>query len=178
MTNGKKLSAKTSLVNTLIELLHKKPFQKISVNELCESAKVSRSAFYANFEDKYDLLSCCLDTAAKNLNTLLEAHSPEESFAVILDFFQKEDRFFYNIFGANPDEETRKILHRFLERPLAEALRRKAAQGAELPGPAEIVAAFYIGGLAATILYWVKSNYRLSKQELAACQRRLLKDIL
>lgn len=49
MENNRKVSAKTVLMETLERLLHKKPFQKISVNELCEAALVSRSAFYANY---------------------------------------------------------------------------------------------------------------------------------
>ena len=38
MKNNRKVSAKTVLMETLEQLLHKKPFQKISVNELCEAA--------------------------------------------------------------------------------------------------------------------------------------------
>lgn len=56
MPDLKKTNVKDLLMYTLTELLHKKFFQKITVNELCESAHVSRSAFYANFKDKYHLL--------------------------------------------------------------------------------------------------------------------------
>lgn len=50
MITTPKLSARATLIYTLTDLLHKKPFQKISVNELCETAGVSRSTFYANFD--------------------------------------------------------------------------------------------------------------------------------
>ncbi len=94
MDSNRKTSAKIVLMETLEELLHKKPFQKISVNELCESALVSRSAFYANFEDKYHLLACCLESKTQEANVLLETRSPEEFLTVILDFIQKNNRFF------------------------------------------------------------------------------------
>ncbi len=78
MIDSRKHSAKRMLMNTFEELLHKKSFQKISVHELCESAQVSRSAFYANFNDKYHLLSCCLQEKTEYFNTLAEQLSPEE----------------------------------------------------------------------------------------------------
>ena len=45
MTVNAKPSARESLIHALIDLLHKKTFYKISVNELCAAAQVSRSAF-------------------------------------------------------------------------------------------------------------------------------------
>ena len=47
--------------NSLLTLLKGNPFNKITVNDVCTEALVSRSAFYANFKDKYDLLSFCLE---------------------------------------------------------------------------------------------------------------------
>lgn len=178
MINTSKLSAKTALINTLTDLLHKKSFQKISVNELCETASVSRSAFYANFEDKYHLFSCCLEEHVDELNALMENHSPEVFLTVVLDFFQQEKRFFYNIFGADLDEEVAEKLYQFFEKHLTTILQEKAKQGLVLPGPIEVVTSFYIGGLTSSTFRWIKSNYKLPKEELAACQYRMLKDIL
>lgn len=39
-----------------IELLHEKPFQKITVSEICERAMVRRPTFYRHFQSKEDLL--------------------------------------------------------------------------------------------------------------------------
>lgn len=177
MTTTKKVPAKTALMKVLEDLLHKKSFQKISVNELCESAKISRSAFYANFEDKYQLLSYCLNTKAEEFNSLMEFHSPQEFLTVMLDFIQKEGKFFYNTFNTDLNEEMREIFYHFFDQHFTNALKEKEAQGFVLPGPAEVVSSFYIGGLTNTIVRWIKSNYQIPKSELAACQYRLLKDI-
>lgn len=40
----------------LITLLKKKPFEYITISELCETAKVNRSTFYLHYENVYDLL--------------------------------------------------------------------------------------------------------------------------
>ena len=173
-----KLSARDTLMDTLEQLLHKKSFQKISVNELCESAGVSRSAFYANFEDKYHLLACCLDSTTDRLKELMATYFPEEFFTVTLDFIQKRDRFFYNAFGSELDEEILNIVYQFFEQQFTAILNYQVSRGLVLPGPVEVVSAFYIGGLTSTTMRWIKSNYSLPKEEVAACQYRLLKDIL
>lgn len=177
MANTSKSSARTVLIHTLIDLLHKKSFPKISVNELCETANISRSAFYANFEDKYHLFSCCLEEQTNNLNALMEEHSAEEFLFVTLDFIQKEKRFFYNIFGADLDEEVAEKLYQFFEKHLTEALKEKSRQGLVLPGSLDIVTSFYIGGLTTSTFRWLKGGCKLSKEEVVASQYYLLKDI-
>ncbi len=57
----KKCSAKDALKTALLDLLQRRSFVKISVYDLCSHAHISRSAFYVNFEDKYELLAYCLE---------------------------------------------------------------------------------------------------------------------
>jgi AcrR family transcriptional regulator len=44
------------LRDTLIALLEEKPFEKITVKELCEYAHTGRATFYTYYDDKYSLL--------------------------------------------------------------------------------------------------------------------------
>lgn len=178
MTTNQKSSAKNTLMDVLEQLLHKKSFQKISVNELCEAAAVSRSTFYANFENKYDLLACCLESKSAEITVLAETLPPAQFFSLTLAFIQTNGRFFYKAFEANMDQETLSVLYAFFEKHLLAFLKEKAAKGQSLPEPLEVTAAFYIGGLTSTTLHWIKSNYKLPKETIASCQCRLLKDIL
>lgn len=178
MLNNKKLPVKTALAVTLEELLCRKPFHKISVHELCETAKVSRSAFYANFEDKYHLLSYCLSLMTDELDILIKQYSTQEFLIVMLDFIQKKSRFFYNAFGAEFNESVAEVLYQFFYEHLSESLNARTDLGLPLPAPAEIIAPFYIGGLVTIIFRWIKSNYKLPKEEFASHLYRLIKDIL
>ncbi len=45
-----------ALMRAFEELLSKKTFDDITVNELCETALIRRPTFYSHFEDKYDFL--------------------------------------------------------------------------------------------------------------------------
>ena len=44
------------LEDGLIELMKEKPFEKITVTELCEHPDINRSTFYMHYEDIYELL--------------------------------------------------------------------------------------------------------------------------
>ncbi len=169
---------KQALANALLELLHKKSFQKISVNELCQLAKVSRTTFYAHFEDKYRLLAHCLRETQQYLDAVTNTYSPEKFFIALLDAFQEHERFFYHIFDAELNEEVTDMFYEFLSRNLTQCLERKAAKGYQLPGPMDSVVAFYVSGLTGMVVRWIKSNYQLPKEDLAICQCNLLKDVL
>ena len=49
------------LVEALAQLLVEKPFQELSVVDICGRAMVHRTTFYAHFNDKQELLRYLLD---------------------------------------------------------------------------------------------------------------------
>lgn len=53
---------KQALSIALKELLEEKPFEKISVNNICERCNMNRKSFYYHFKDKYDLVNWIFDT--------------------------------------------------------------------------------------------------------------------
>lgn len=169
---------KQILANTLLDLLEIKPFPKITVNELCKKAMIVRSTFYLHFQDKYELLSYCLEEISKELDALMKTHAPKDFFIVLLRKCQEKEKFFYHIFETERNEELIEMFYQFFSRYIALALEEKLAKGALLPGPVESVTAFYVGGLVGMTLRWIKSNYQLPKETLASCQYRLMKEIL
>lgn len=178
MNKNNQSETKQILANALLNLLESKPFPKITVNELCEKSMIVRSTFYLHFQDKYELLSYCLDEISKELDSLMETHAPKDFFIVLLNNCQEKEKIFYNIFETELNPELLEIFYRFFSRYITLALEQKLAKGALLPGPVESVTAFYVSGLVGMTLRWIKSNYQLSKETLASCQYRLLKDIL
>lgn len=178
MTTTRKFPAKIALLKSMEELLHHKSFAKISVNELCQHAQISRSAFYANFADKYELFEFCLYERYSQMDSVLSSYTPKDFILDLLERIQTEQRFFYNAFGASDDDEIKEIFYQFFDQQFTALLNKKVEQGMVLPGPVEIVSAFYIGGIFNTLFRWIKSNYKISKDELAACQFELIKDLI
>lgn len=53
--------AKKLLSNALFSLVKKKPFEKVTVCDICDEAMVHRATFYSHFADKYALLTYSID---------------------------------------------------------------------------------------------------------------------
>lgn len=178
MTKNKSSETKEILANTLFDLLERKPFPKISVNELCENSMIVRSTFYLHFQDKYELLSYCLDRISMELEALMKTHETKDFFIVFLTECEKKERVFYNLFETEINEELMNLVYQYISRNITKFLEEKTARGELLPGPVDSVTAFYVSGLVGMTFHWIKSGYKLPKETLASCQTRLMKDIL
>lgn len=178
MTKNKSSETKEILANTLFDLLERKPFPKISVNELCENSMIVRSTFYLHFQDKYELLSYCLDRISMELEALMKTHKTKNFFIVFLTECEKKERVFYNLFETEINEELMNLVYQYISRNITKFLEEKTARGELLPGPVDSVTAFYVSGLVGMTFHWIKSGCKLPKETLASCQTRLMKDIL
>lgn len=69
----------------MFSLLAEKPFEEITVGELCENAQYPRATFYNYFDDKYDLLNYCWMSLAEEIG-LSEYHYAPESQMLFLYF--------------------------------------------------------------------------------------------
>lgn len=175
MNNQKITPVKELLGDALFKLLSQKSFGKISVQELCQLAAVSRSTFYANFQDKYHLLSYYINRKTEELDLMAPPLSPDELLERILNYFHQEQALFSHMLSDGMLDELIGIFYQFFNRRFLHALKQKEEQGIVLPGPADVISSFYIGGLTMMTLRWIKSNYKQPAKELAACQYELLK---
>jgi AcrR family transcriptional regulator len=57
-----------SLLIALSDLMQKKRYSNITIQEIIDKANVGRSTFYAHFETKDELLSCCIENVFEMLN--------------------------------------------------------------------------------------------------------------
>lgn len=85
---------KESLQTALISLLADKPYEKISVTDICKKAGVSRMSYYRNFESKDEILQKLADEYFNKIKVgLLEREEKGCHYEWYLDFFRevKED---------------------------------------------------------------------------------------
>lgn len=76
------------LGDALIALLLAKPFDDITVQEVLDRARVSRSTFYEHYRDKNDLFLSDVDEFFQTMSTLLAKHNdPSERIAPVAEFF-------------------------------------------------------------------------------------------
>ena len=49
---------KNALAQSMKNLMRVRPFEKISVSDICVACGINRKSFYYHFRDKYDLVNC------------------------------------------------------------------------------------------------------------------------
>ena len=81
--NKTALQSQHLIADALMALLRRKPYQEITVSELCREAAVGRKTFYRNFETKKDVIDLILEE-------LLETYRKE------LESIPSEDRLFFH----------------------------------------------------------------------------------
>lgn len=95
---------KKALRDGLVELLHEKSIQNITVRELTDRADVHRSTFYANFKDVYDLYNHLEDTIVQEISGIVPSDNsvkPIMLFKDLLEYINQNRQVSRLFFGGN-----------------------------------------------------------------------------
>ncbi|MDR1157188.1 MAG: TetR/AcrR family transcriptional regulator [Oscillospiraceae bacterium] len=149
-----------TLVLAMLSLLRRRNFNRITVYDLCGEALVSRTTFYAHFNDKYSLLRHCLE----DLETALVQVPPETRAAVITQYIQTQRSVLANLL-SDANAELRAILTDFLSRLAGEVFpvapdRAPSVHRGDL-------SLFCGGGLLSLLLWLVNKNFPTGSETLA-----------
>ena len=142
-----------ALETALFLLLQTQPFSKITVNDLCTQSMVSRSAFYANFEDKYALLRYCIDLIKQKVFTKYDGLTYKDRITEILTHIQKEPKIFKNLTMRDVDKELIEMFRSSFLNDFEKMLIEKQDVFLDSPGPVDIIAVYYSSAFTNVIIY-------------------------
>ncbi|MDB6146752.1 MAG: transcriptional regulator, TetR family [Spartobacteria bacterium] len=158
------------LGDALVELLVQKPFDDITVQEVLDRAKVSRSTFYSHYRDKNDLFLSDVDEFFEGMATALSRFGDRsERVAPVCELFAHiaESRAFYDalvesgrihdVWAIGQEHFARGIEGRFNELPRGRRIP-EARRGAIAHGVA--------GTLVSLLTWWVQHGMTHSPQEM------------
>ncbi len=162
---------KRLLLDSLMQLLQEKSFEKIGVNDICERAMVHRATFYNHFDDKYDLFNFALSQLEEEmyLSTIESERysSSNEMYISILknvfDFIEKNKLKFKLIIDNNSSKLIFLISTTF-QRSITYLIKQNELNQ-EFVVPLNIIIDFFMGGLTFLCLDWIKSDM-YSKDEI------------
>lgn len=162
-----------NLSSALVELLHEKTLEQISVSELCDRAMVRRATFYRHFKDKNDLLEYVVRQRREkiaertmnapegvSLETYCHIMSKElvklvSEHRIILEHHRLSFTFAQEV-NVVADEIGRELSKRIA-----------LSKGFSEPTPEiSITAAFYASGLMAAIRWWVNEDSTHNEENL------------
>ncbi len=81
--------------NTMFELLSEEPFEKISVNKICDISNFPRATFYNYFDDKFDLVDYCWYVIAQDIE--VDKVTKVKSNQSLIVYFDR----LYDVFKSN-----------------------------------------------------------------------------
>ena len=99
---AEKYKAKDRIVLAISELLKKKSMQAVSVSDIIEAAKVSRTTFYRLFTDKWDLIQRICYQDIETITAVPKEKIWTEGVILIFDAVKERALFYRRLF---PDDE-------------------------------------------------------------------------
>jgi AcrR family transcriptional regulator len=173
-SSAKSQQTKNVLAEHLICMLENQNFKKITVNDICQHAMISRSAFYLHFEDKYSLLSYCMEMELLRWEEVMQCSDFHSYLVFVLNDILKKRNFYNNTLVRVQDSELYSVFYNLFSRFFTDILEKLLDQEQTLPYPISIVSAFYVGGITCSIIQWIKKDFNISVEEMARCQENLL----
>lgn len=113
-------STRKTLIKCMNKLVRENPFSKISIDNLCSMAHVSRRTFYRYFSDKYDILAATYYECFFSKLDIRDEKSFWNIFSKVCLQIYSEKAFFTHAIGVKGQngfwEEAKKLLFPYMSR--------------------------------------------------------------
>jgi len=164
----------------LIKCLTTEAFEKINVNELCESARYPRATFYNYFDDKYDLLDYCFRRQVLSIHIEDAFSLPEKE--IIPVFFDRicseltaHQTLINKIIAHNPPDRWFCTRYRYVVSMSSQEIITKRFNSKKFTLPSDIFAKYIANTLNLFVEYNFTCKGKYSQAELKAYLVHLLK---
>lgn len=177
-----------ALYDALIESLKKKPIDRITVTEICQTADINRSTFYLHYNSLQDLYQSTIESLYEEVRKSLEQfvekdhgwldmifRDGEVEVPIILHIliFLKENRELMRVLIAG--DEHADFLKPFYESGKASVLSVLKESGAPIPESVAIYYYHYVAsGVIGLTVHWVESGMRESPEDITKLLQNLI----
>lgn len=159
---------RSGLLSTLPKLLQRHKIRQLTVNDICGEAKLSRTAFYAHFTDKYDLLKYWFT----DLKGKLAQQVPDGVNAVFLNRIVNENkRVLRNLF-EDGDDGMFELYNEFL--PSLMNITPQRDKNGKLTLEYIVLSGFCAGGIINHITWRIKNNFSQDTDKMTAYLLKIL----
>ena len=152
---------KKAIEASLKNLLLKKPFDKITINDIAEDCGISRMTFYYHFKDIYDLVEwACEDDVKKILEDKDDYKTWTQGFLNLFEEVLKNKPFILNVYRSVGREQVENYLYKIVYDLLLNVIEEKAQGMTVRDEDKEFVADFYKYAFVGLMLDWVKNGMK------------------
>ena len=165
----------------LLSLLEKKPFEYVTISELCEEAGVNRSTFYLHYENTADLLKEAIAYVFENFTSYFSVDMENITSKYVncdlqelnfineiylhpyLSFIKENQRLFLAVISQPTTFDSKSIFQRLFDNIFKPILDRFHYPADEQ----KYVMMFYLNGITAIITEWLKEDCKKSIEEIS-----------
>ena len=169
-----KNETKKHILETFNELMEHRAFDKITVEEICKKAEISKPTFYRYYRDKYDVMTYNFQLLFEEYFSLVEVLSIEEFLVAMYratqENFQPIKRAF-DILGRNSMND---VIYSYVVGGLVEFLAKK--QDGVITNRQRIQCDILAYGISYIGDNWINGRYELTPEEAAAATLELMTD--
>lgn len=164
-----------NLREALQDLLKLKPIEKISIQELCHIAMISRGTFYNYFYDKYDLLNydwtqIQLEIDPEFANPNLKYDKYDEYMNILLEnlirYLSKERELYQKIVITNSNSIFSENMHNFIEEQILLKLSEDMDNKKTCKIPIELLATIYANTIITVGIWWLKHGIDYTEEDV------------
>lgn len=165
------IRTKKLLAKSLYQLLETTPFEKLTIQNICDNAMVHRTTYYQHFTSKEELLIYTLEDFRTKLFSVthnnMDHNSPKQMFLHLSTFFVKYVQTNRNLIkkiasNIGGDLLISKISYAY-EQNILELLN---ASPREFAVPKPMISQFFTGGIIKILLNWLGSDDLYTTEEL------------
>ena len=170
------IRTKAKLFTSFKKLLAEKTFEEITINEICLRSDIRRATFYKHFSDKYDFLAGLVGHLRHNFEQKFDTYSSIgendlsayylEYLKAIIAFLDANEDIVELIFDSNIAPALVEVIIDENYKKTKEKLEADLKRGLKLIASADTVAIYLAGGIAHTLIKWLKEGKKTSPEDL------------
>ena len=173
------IKTQKAIIEAFLQMLAQKPFENISVNDVCECAVVRRATFYNHFTDKYDLFTKALQYIQKGYAAALtqdDRNTFLDTLEVSLDYMEQNE----HLFTAIVKSRYAAILMQLFSEQLAVEVRKYLETEdngiADTKISLDLMTELLTGALMQAAGWWFTQRKSVSKAEVTEQVRRFIQN--
>lgn len=177
---------RNAIFTAFTNLLSENSYNKITVQEIIDTANVGRTTFYAHFPTKDDLLQAmCKELFGHIINSAMDCththglysdtNAPESVFCHLLHHLQKNDNHILELLSCENNE----IFLRYFKNSLnmlIQTLFVNQSQNTKLPK--DFLINHISGSFVEMVLWWIKGRRKQTPEELDQYFRAVIEPVL
>jgi AcrR family transcriptional regulator len=163
------------LWEALMAELSERPFEEITVKDICEGAMVHRTTFYKHYEDKYALLE---QGMRQMIDALMaeDEHLPPSAYTIenpppyfvgLFEHAAQHQQFYRLMLCGEGIGRFQKLIKDYLAEVVSDKAHHLSPSSQQLAIPLEMHAQYVSGAAVSLLTWWLENGMPLSPHQMA-----------